>query len=49
MGSNALSSSGVTRLFLYLIKDRNFVPHDEPLKQVRTSRVWLWLVLELVG
>jgi hypothetical protein len=49
MGSDALAGSGVTHLILYLIKDKALVPHDEPLRAVRNSRIWLFLMLELIG
>jgi len=49
MGSDALAGSGLTHFLLYLIKDPEFVPSSEPLRRVRTSRVYAWLALELLG
>lgn len=49
MGTDALWTSGVTAIFLYLIKDRHLTPADDPFRQVRKSRLWAWLFIELLG
>lgn len=49
MGSDALFGSGVTHFLLYLIKDAHYIPATEPLRRVRTSRVYAWVGLELIG
>lgn len=49
MGSDALRSSGLTQKMLYLIRDASLTDADEPLRRVRTSRVILFLAIELAG
>ncbi|KAH7322102.1 HCO3 transporter family-domain-containing protein [Rhizoctonia solani] len=49
MGTDALRTSGVTEKLLYLIRDPTLVPHKEPLRQVRRSRVALFVAIELLG
>lgn len=49
MGTDALLTSGVTAKILYLIRDRDLVPEDEPFRRVRKSRIALFLLIELVG
>src|SRR5437660_1203357 len=49
MGSDALFTSGVTALFLYLIRDRHLTSPTDPLHRVRKSRVFAWLMIELLG
>jgi hypothetical protein len=49
MGSDALFTSGVTALFLYLIRDRHFTSPTDPLHRVRKSRIFAWLMIELLG
>lgn len=49
MGSAALKSSGITVKLLYLLRDDSLVDVHDPLRQVRTSRIIMFLALELVG
>jgi hypothetical protein len=49
MGTDALWTSGVTAIFFFLIKDRHLTPADDPFHQVRKSRLWVWLLIELLG
>ncbi|KAG8713436.1 hypothetical protein FRC11_012170 [Ceratobasidium sp. 423] len=49
MGTDALRTSGVTEKILYLIRDPALIPRREPLRQVRRSRVALFVVIELLG
>lgn len=49
MGSDAIFTSGVTALFLFLIRDRHLTDPQDPLHRVRKSRIWAWLMLELIG
>jgi hypothetical protein len=49
MGSSALFGSGVTALFLYLIRDKSLTSPSEPLHKVRRSRIMMWLSFELLG
>jgi hypothetical protein len=49
MGSSALFGSGVTALFLFLIKDRRLTSPSDPLRRVRKSRILMWLVFQLLG
>ena len=49
MGTAALLSSGVTKLMLYLIRDRQKTSPSEPLNKVRRSRILIFLFIELIG
>lgn len=49
MGSSALFGSGVTALFLYLIRDKSLTSPSDPLHKVRKSRIMMWLTFELLG
>lgn len=49
MGTDAVWTSGVTAIFLYLIKDRYITSPTDPFHQVRKSRLWAWLLFELLG
>ncbi|CAE6374891.1 unnamed protein product [Rhizoctonia solani] len=49
MGTDALRTSGVTEKLLYLIRDPSLIPRREPLRQVRRSRVALFVAIELLG
>lgn len=49
MGSDALLSSGVTQKILFLVRDRRATSPDDPLLDVRTSRIILFTVIELFG
>ncbi|KAL1744076.1 HCO3 transporter family-domain-containing protein [Schizophyllum fasciatum] len=49
MGADALNGNGITQKLYYLIRDRKFVPADEPLRKVRKSRIVLFVALQLVG
>lgn len=49
MGSDAIWTSGVTAIFFFLIKDRHLTPANDPFHQVRKSRLWAWLFIQLLG
>ena len=49
MGADALQGNGVTQKILYLIRDRHLTPASEPLRKVRTSRIILFTVIQLIG
>ncbi|CAE6487004.1 unnamed protein product [Rhizoctonia solani] len=49
MGTDALRTSGVTEKLLYLIRDPALLSRKEPLRQVRRSRVALFVAIELLG
>lgn len=49
MGTDALLSSGVTEKMLYLIRDRQAISPSHPLNGVRRSRIFIFLLVELVG
>lgn len=49
MGTDAIWTSAVTGIFLFLIKDRHLTSPTDPYHQVRKSRLWGWLLLELLG
>lgn len=49
MGADALQGNGVTTKILYLFQDRHLTPANEPLRNVRTSRIILFVALQLVG
>ncbi|KAI0643000.1 anion exchanging protein [Trametes meyenii] len=49
MGVDALQGNGITRKILYFFKDDALTPADEPLRQVRKSRILLFIGVQLVG
>jgi hypothetical protein len=49
MGTDALLTSGVTEKMLYLIRDKRSIEPTNPLNKVRTSRILLFLAVELIG
>ncbi|KAI6014546.1 hypothetical protein PISMIDRAFT_27040 [Pisolithus microcarpus 441] len=49
MGADALQGNGITRKLLYLIRDKSLTAADEPLRKVRTSRLLLFVGIQLVG
>lgn len=49
MGSDAIFSSQITAIFLFLIKDRHLTSPTDPLHQVRKSRLWMWMFIQLIG
>ncbi|KAI6015320.1 hypothetical protein F5J12DRAFT_700658, partial [Pisolithus orientalis] len=49
MGADALRGNGITLKLLYLVRDKSFAPADESLRKVRTSRLLLFVGIQLVG
>ncbi|KAI5122810.1 hypothetical protein M0805_000152 [Coniferiporia weirii] len=49
MGADALLGNGVTLKLVYLIRDRHLTPTSEPLRKVRTSRIVLFALIQLIG
>ncbi|KAG9312657.1 HCO3 transporter family-domain-containing protein [Chiua virens] len=49
MGIDALLGNGITLKLLYLVQDKSLTPPDEPLRKVRTSRLILFVLVQLVG
>lgn len=49
MGSDALSTSGITSKILFLLREHRFIDPKDPLVRVRKSRIALFIGLELVG
>lgn len=49
MGADALQGNGITLKILYLIRDRALIPPDEPLRRVRSSRLLLFVAIQLIG
>jgi hypothetical protein len=49
MGVDALHSNGITKKFLYLIKDKNITSKQDPLNKVRKSRILLFVGVQLLG
>lgn len=49
MGADALLSNGMTHKIKYLMQDRLLTPQREPLAKVRKSRIWLFIIIQLVG
>jgi hypothetical protein len=49
LGTDALWTSAVTGIFMFLIKDRHLTSPTDPYHQVRKSRLWAWLLLQLLG
>jgi hypothetical protein len=49
MGTDALLTSGVTEKMFYLIRDKRSILPSNPLNKVRTSRILMFLAVELIG
>jgi len=49
MGADALRSNGITKKILYLIKDKTLTSKQDPLNKVRTSRILLFVGVQLLG
>lgn len=49
MGADALQGNGITLKLLYLVRDRSLTPPDEPLGNVRKSRLVLFVAIQLVA
>jgi hypothetical protein len=49
MGLEALLENGVTQKLVYFFRDDKVVPPSEPLRQVRPSRLALFVGIQLVG
>ncbi|KAJ7645644.1 HCO3 transporter family-domain-containing protein [Mycena polygramma] len=49
MGADALRGNGITQKLLYFMRDKNLTPIDEPLRNVRKSRILLFVGVQLVG
>lgn len=49
MGADALHGNGITRKILYFLRDKRLTPPDEPLRNVRKSRILLFVGVQLVG
>ena len=49
MGADALEGNGITRKLLYFLRDHTLTDAAEPLRQVRTSRILLFVGAQLVA
>ncbi|KAJ7695721.1 HCO3 transporter family-domain-containing protein [Mycena rosella] len=49
MGADALRGNGITQKILYFFRDKNLTPLDEPLRNVRKSRILLFVAVQLLG
>ena len=49
MGIDALQGNGLTKKMLYLLRDRSLISPHEALRQVRSSRVALFVFVQLLG
>lgn len=49
MGADALFSNGITHKIKYLLQDKHLTPRNEPLHNVRKSRIWLFIAVQLIG
>ncbi|KAJ6584664.1 HCO3 transporter family-domain-containing protein [Mycena capillaripes] len=49
MGADALRGNGITQKLVYFIRDKNLTPLDEPLRNVRKSRILLFVGVQLLG
>lgn len=49
MGCDALQSNALTLKLLFLLRDRSLTPPNSPLLRVRTSRIVLFLLIQLLG
>ena len=49
MGLDALEGNGITRKLLYFLRDKALTPAEEPLRNVRKSRILFFVAVQLVG
>lgn len=49
MGADALHGNGITQKILYFLRDKRYTPPDEPLRNVRKSRILMFIGVQLVG
>ncbi|EKM49721.1 uncharacterized protein PHACADRAFT_106746 [Phanerochaete carnosa HHB-10118-sp] len=49
MGLDALEGNGITRKLLYFLRDKSLTPKDDPLRNVRKSRVLLFVAVQLAA
>nr|BAH10147.1 anion exchanging protein [Phanerodontia chrysosporium] len=49
MGLDALEGNGITRKLLYFLRDKSLTPKDEPLRNVRKSRILLFVAVQLAA
>ncbi|KAI0073496.1 anion exchanging protein [Panus rudis PR-1116 ss-1] len=49
MGADALEGNGITRKLLYFARDKALTPANEPLRNVRDSRILMFVAVQLVG
>lgn len=47
MGADALQGNGITQKILYFLRDKAFTPADDPLKNVRKSRILMFVGVQL--
>jgi boron transporter len=49
MGCDALLGNGITHKILYFLRDKKLTSPQEPLRQVRKSRILLFLAIQLIA
>jgi hypothetical protein len=49
MGADALRGNGITQKILYFLRDKTLTRQDEPLRNVRKSRILLFVGVQLIG
>jgi len=49
MGADALLGNGITSKIIFLLRDHSLTPKGEPLRQVRRSRIVLFIAIQLIG
>ena len=49
MGADALEGNGITRKLLFFLRDKHLTSTDEPLRQVRRSRILLFVAVQLAA
>lgn len=49
MGADALQGNGITQKILYFLKDKALTRPDDPLHNVRKSRILLFVGIQLVS
>lgn len=49
MGADALQGNGVSTKIFYLFRDHTLTSSADPLRKVRTSRLLLFIAIQLVG
>lgn len=49
MGLQALEGNGITLKLLFLFRDKELSYGGDPLKRIKITSIWIFVILELIG